>query len=186
MWFGVHGRECINVPAVSLDGISLKVVTTQKYLGMIIDHRLTWKFQVAKVCKKKAYYLYLINCHQKELPMHILRMMVDSLVLSQLNYALPVWGPPLSSDLINCLRRLHNRAVHVVFSLCKYDHVSSHRSRLGWLPLESTIQYRSLLAMHQKFVGDCCLLLNPPIEFGTQHQHHTRALSSFANIYLSS
>ena len=75
--------------------------------------------------------------------MHILRMMVDFLVLSQQNYALPVWGPLLSSDLINCLCRLHNRAVHVVFGLCKYDHVSSHRSRLGWLPLESTIQYRS-------------------------------------------
>ena len=80
--------------------------------------------------------------------MHILRMMVDSLVLSQLNYALPLWGPPLSLDLINRLRRLHNRAVRVVFSLRKYDHVSSHRCRLEWLPLESTIQYRSLLAMH--------------------------------------
>ena len=92
--------------------------------------------------------------------MHILQMMVDSIVLSHLNYALPVWGPPLSSDLINRLRRLHNRAVCVVFSLCKYDHVSSHRSRLGWLPLEFTIQYRSLLAMHRQFVGDRCLLLN--------------------------
>ena len=81
-WFGVRRQECINVPAVSLDGISLKAVSTQNYLAMIIDHRLTWKFQVAKVCKKMAYYLYLINCHQKELPMHILRMMVDFLVLS--------------------------------------------------------------------------------------------------------
>ena len=115
--------------------------------------------------------------------MHILRMMVDSLVLSQLNYALPVWGPPLSSDLINHLRRLHNRAVCVVFGLHKYDHVSSHCSRLGWLPLESTIRYRSLLAMHQQFVGDRCLLLDSPIQFGTQHQHHTRTPSSFANIY---
>ena len=106
--------------------------------------------------------------------MHILQMMVDSIVLSHLNYALPVWGPPLSSDLINRLRRLHNRAVRVVFSLHKYDHVSSHHSRLGWLPLESTIQYRSLLAMHRQFVGDRCLLLNPPIQFGAQHQHHTR------------
>ena len=46
MWFGMRGRECINVPAVSLDGISLKALTTQKYLDVIIDHRFTWKFQV--------------------------------------------------------------------------------------------------------------------------------------------
>ena len=60
----VDESQCINVPAVSLDGISLKAVTTQKYPGVIIDHRLTWKFQVAKVCKKMAY-LNLVNCHQK-------------------------------------------------------------------------------------------------------------------------
>ena len=46
----VDESQCINVPAVSLDGISWKAVTTQKYQGVVIDHRLTWKFQVAKVC----------------------------------------------------------------------------------------------------------------------------------------
>ena len=47
------------------------------------------------------------------------------------------------------------------------------------------IQYRSLLALHQQCVGDRCLLLNPQIQFGTQHQNHTRTpyASSFANIY---
>ena len=66
----------------------LKAVAQQKYLGVVIDQKFTWKFQVAKVYKM-AYYLYLINCHQKELPVHILQMLVDSLVLSQVNYALP-------------------------------------------------------------------------------------------------
>ena len=118
MWFGVCGRECAaDVPAVSLDGVSLKAVTQKKYLGVVIDHKLTWKFQVAKVCKKMAYYLYLISCHQKELPVYILQMLVDSLVLSQLNYVLPVWGPPLSQHLSSRLHRLHNRTVHVVHGL---------------------------------------------------------------------
>ena len=61
----------VGVPAVSLDGVSLKAVTQQTYLGVVIDPKLTWKFRFAKGCKKMAYYLYLINCHPK-LPAHIL------------------------------------------------------------------------------------------------------------------
>jgi len=76
----------------------------QKYLGVMIDHR---KFQVANVCKKMVYYLYLkINFHQKELPIHILQMLVDSLVLSQLNYACSTWVGPIiefASDQLSVL-----------------------------------------------------------------------------------
>ena len=48
-----------------------------------------------------------------------------------------------SLHLINRLCRLHKQAIHVVFGLRKYDHVSAYQSRLGWLSHESTIQYRS-------------------------------------------
>jgi len=78
-------------------------------------------------------------------------MLVDSLVLFQVNYALPVCGSSLSSHLISLLCHLHNQAVRVVFGLQKHDHVSTHLSRLGWLSLESMIQ---LLAIHKKFHKD--------------------------------
>ena len=68
------------VPPILLDATPLVNVTKQKYLGITIDSNLTWALHVANVCKKMAYYLYLIGCHRKVLPSNIIKMLINSLV----------------------------------------------------------------------------------------------------------
>ena len=68
-------------------------IVTQKYLGVVIDNDHCWS---SALCKKMAYYLYLIDCHQINLPVAVLKMLVQSHVLSHLRYAVPIWGPSLS------------------------------------------------------------------------------------------
>ena len=89
------------------------------------------------LCKKMSYYQYLISYHRTVLPVFILKLLTESLVLSHLNYALPVWGPALGHDLLARLVRMHNRAVRVIGGLNKFDHVSSFRRQLNWLPVDS-------------------------------------------------
>ena len=57
------------------------------------------------------------------------------LILSNLNYALPVWGPSLYSDLVSHLCHFHIQAVRVICGLRRYDDVSDCRFGLRWLPL---------------------------------------------------
>ena len=83
----------------------------------------TWVQHVAHVCKKMAYYLYLIGYYQKVLPDNVIKMLIDSLVASHLVYALSVWGPSLSVGLLHRITQLHNRGVRMIFGLRKYDHV---------------------------------------------------------------
>ena len=64
-------------------------------------------------------------------------MLIDSLVLSHINYALPAWGPMLAKSSLQRLRLL-NWGVRIT-GLRKYDHISSHRARLRWLPVESKL-----------------------------------------------
>ena len=64
-----------------------------------------------------SYYLYLLNSHRHVLGDAIMKLLLDSLVLSHIHYALPVWGPPLSAQLLCCLKRMLNRAVRLAFSL---------------------------------------------------------------------
>ena len=52
--------------------------------------------------------LLIIRYHRGTLPKCIIKMLMESLVLSHLNYALPVWSPSLHSD---HLCRFHNQAV---------------------------------------------------------------------------
>jgi len=86
-------------------------------LGVQIDEHLRWNSHVSYLCKKMSYYLYLISYHRKVLPVSILKLLTESLVLSHLNYALPVWGPALGHDLLARLVRMHNRAVRVIGGL---------------------------------------------------------------------
>ena len=98
-------------------------------------------------------------------------------------HGLPVWGPSLSVNLLHCITHLHNRGVRMTSGLRKYNHVSHHRLVIGWLPVGSVIQHRSLVAMYNQYRSDHCLLLNPPIEFGHQSSYYTRTPASFANIF---
>ena len=90
-----------------------------------------------------------------------------------------------------CQRYCHTSYNNYFFSLLedrskrlrKYDHISSHRARLRWLPVESQIEYRSLCAIHRQYSSHQCVPLDPPIVFGTQHSYSTRSSEQFANIH---
>ena len=114
-------------------------MTVQIYLGVLIDDHLTWTAQVSHVCKLMSYYLFWINSKRKFLSSVGIKMLIDSLVLSRLTYALFVWGPPLTQASINRLQRLQNWGVRMARSLRKYDHISHHLSSLLWLPVNKQI-----------------------------------------------
>ena len=66
-------------------------------------------------------------------------MLIDSLVLSHINYALPACGPMLANSSLQWLQRLLNWGVRITVGMRKYDHIFSHRARLRWLPVESQL-----------------------------------------------
>ena len=66
----------------------------------------------------------------------IIKMSVESLVISQLNYALAMWSPSLNKDLSSRLCQVHNQAIRITCGLRKYNHVSEYRRGLRWLSLD--------------------------------------------------
>ena len=95
MWFRVSKRNQRPCPPIMLGGIVLKAVTKQKYLGLVFDESLSWDHHVSLLCKRMSYYLYVIRCHRNVLGCKLLKLLTESLVLSHLNYCLPVWGVSL-------------------------------------------------------------------------------------------
>ena len=130
MWSNVRSIKGFKSPLI-LNWSPLSQVSTHIYLVVQIDEHLKWNSHVSYLCKRMAYYLYLISRHHKVLPMFILKLLVESLVLSHLNYALPVWGPALSHDLMARLVKTHNCAIQVIGGLKIFDHVSSFRRQLN-------------------------------------------------------
>ena len=177
MWFGSKVSVTEQISVVYVGDIPLKPVSTQKYLGVVFDNQLRWDSHVSTVCKKISYYLL---SHYKHMPNDVIKLLIDSLVLSRLTYALPVWGPAISKQCLTRLQRQYNWAVHIVKNLKKFDHVSAHCTELGWLPVDALICYRTLCTMHQLY-HRTFTLLNPSILFGPQHTYSTRCSRTFAN-----
>ena len=183
MWFYIRQSKWkAPPPSVHLDGLQLKQVDHHKYLGIFFDPQLRWDAHVNNVCKRMSYYLYLISYHRRQLPSHILKMLMDTLVFSQF-YALPIWGPSLGTVGVSRLQRFCNRAVRVTCGLRKYDHVSAARHSLGWLPFKQLVQYRALTLMYRHYIHNDCVQLDPPLQFGLNHGYGTRQSSHVCNIF---
>ena len=129
-----------------------------------------------------SYYLYMIGSHRTSLTKSVSKMLVESLVLSCMRYAISTWGPALQQKYISNLQQTQNGGVRLSCNLKKYDHVSSHHMGLRWLSVQNQIKQSTLSCMYRQYRYETCLKLNLPIQFGTTHSHSTRTNRQFANI----
>ena len=88
MWFSMKRICTAALPAVSVNNTVLKNVNHQKYLGIIFDDKLQWSPHIDKICKSMSYYLYMIGSHRTSLTKFVSKMLVESLVLSHMRYAI--------------------------------------------------------------------------------------------------
>ena len=115
---------------LTLGLLTLDSTTEQKYLGLVFDSQLRWCDQVAIVCKKMSYYVHLVNCHKRELPNPIIKLLINLLVSSHLYYALPVLCP----SLLQCPCNSYSTATKPchMFNLSSY-HIAECYNHLSWL-----------------------------------------------------
>ena len=186
MWFRVSNLSAgISYPPISIYGVELTVTERQKYLGLILDYGLSWTHHVASVCSKMLYYLYLLSTHRHVIDYNLMKLLLESLVLSHLSYCVTVWGPSLRSILLQQLQRMQNHAVRLCCNLWKYDHVLAFYYKLNWLPLPYFIRFKSLCLMYRQYRHFKCIPLEPPIIFGGTSSYCTRTPVYFATILCS-
>ena len=128
-------------PAISVNNTVLKIVSHQKYLRIIFDDRLQWYPQIDMVCKACLIICsYMTGPHCTSLTKSVSKMLVESLVLSHMRYAISTWGPALQQRCISHLQQMQNRGVQLSCNLKKYDHVSSHHLGLRCLSVQDQIK----------------------------------------------
>ena len=101
--------------------------------------------------------------------------------MSQMQYALSVWGPSLSQNQLLRLQRLQNCAVRLVFSLNRSNHISDCYQELCWLKVTQLIQFRLACVMFHQYHAARGIMFVPPIEFENRTFYNTRTPSYFAN-----
>jgi hypothetical protein len=110
-------------------------------LGYWIDSTLTFKSYFNKVCCKSFSALRLVNRLQRIISSVNYSMLVHSLVLSDVDYCLPVFYGVSMSSLCK-LQSVLNAALRSVAGLKKCHHITEIRKQLGWLTLNERIHLR--------------------------------------------
>ena len=70
-----------------------------KYLGVLIDKNLTWKYHINAVTAKISKTIGLISKLHHFIPRHILLYIYQTLIHPHLNYGLAVWGQASNTSL---------------------------------------------------------------------------------------
>jgi hypothetical protein len=97
-------------------GLTIKRVDSTKYLGLVINDKLTWTNHIERVEKKLAPINGVLWKLKNSLPKHARKLVYTSLFLPHLNYLTTIWAFSPCYALAN-LQVLQNRALRNVYML---------------------------------------------------------------------
>ena len=125
---------------VIMDGVFIDEVTSTKFLGVVIDNRLTWESHVAYISPKISKSIGVIRKIGALLPKATRIQLYKSLILPYLTYSLLVWGGAGRTILERPIK-LQKKALRVV-SLAPYlAHTSPLLRECNVLPFASLYSY---------------------------------------------
>ena len=114
---------------------------TARNLGVMIDDQLTFSDHIAKTVRSCRFALFNIKKIRSFLSEHAAQLLVQTLVLSRLDYCNALLaGLPASS--IKLLQLIQNAAARLIFNEPKRIHVTPLFINLHWLPIAARINSR--------------------------------------------
>jgi len=145
-----------NTSAVDIASINLKLnneiillQSTTKNLGVIIDKNLRFKDHVTR-CIQRAYgNLKLIYSQRHSLTVEVKKLLCETLVLSQFNYADVVYGPCLDAFDVYRIQKVQNSCLRLIFGIRKYDRISHTLAKIKWLNMSNRRTLHSLCLFHR-------------------------------------
>ena len=159
------------IPSIKINDIEIERVTEIKCLGVIFDETISWKPHIDSVSNKIAKYAGILNKLKNYLPVHVLRTLYFSMIHSNLNYGILIWG-------FTCQRliKLQKKVVRII-SCSKYNaHTEPILKALDIISLDDMLNLNAL-KFYYKYINN----ILPPYFYsfniatqGSIHEHDTR------------
>ena len=172
MIFHPHQKDISRlIPSLNINGTELERVDHIKCFGVILDENMSWKPHLDMVANKISKYTRILNKLKHYLPVDILRTLYFSMINSNLNYGILVWG-------YSCQRliKLQKKAICII-SGSKYNaHTGPLSKSLDILTLEDLLNL-SALKFYYKYIKDTLPSYFYSFRIVTQgsiHDHMTR------------
>ena len=108
---------------ISLDNTLINLADSTKFLGLIIDNKLSWREHIYNQCKLLSRNIGIINKLKIMFPSDVLLNLYSTLVLPYLNYGILAWGN--SGIQLERLLLLQKRAIRIICHESRLAHTDS-------------------------------------------------------------
>ena len=106
---------------IILDDAPLEKVTDIKFLGIIVDNKLSWKLHIDNICKIISRNIGIINKLKFHMLCITLFMLYSSLILPYLNYGILAWGNTHQTQLDRLLL-LQKKSLRIICNSKTHSH----------------------------------------------------------------
>lgn len=130
----------------------LQMVDDIKFLGVIIDHKLSWDKHIRLLTNKVRNSIAQLYNMRKVLPPKLKTSVYNAIVNSQLSYAITVWGGSMTGDKLKPLFLLQKRALRNLYSIRRVSkHIKGHT--------KSVFQKHNILTVYNiyNYMTICCI-----------------------------
>ena len=89
-----HSRRKIeqNTLNLKLHNTEIERVTSFKFLGIVFDENMTWKYHISMITKSISRSVGILCKLKHYVPIYVLKILYNSLIVAHINYGLLVWG----------------------------------------------------------------------------------------------
>ena len=151
--FRPRGKVLVEHDHICINGCKVSEVQTTKFVGVIIDCNLTWKYHIDYLCSKIAKNIGILlksrHCFERD----TLLKLYYSFIYPYINYCIHLWGSTYITY-INKVYLYQKRIVRIICGVNRRTHSEQLFILLGVLPVKNIYMYNIGLLMYKYYHND--------------------------------
>ena len=146
--FTMPGKKIKSNHDVFISGYKISEVISTKFLGVIIDQNLTWKYHIDHLCSKASKNIGIMRKLRRFLDSETMVTMYYSFIYPYFNYCIHVWGSTYKTYL-NKVLLLQKRVVRIISGVDRQTHTRPLFTSLALLDINKLYFYNIGLMMYK-------------------------------------
>lgn len=164
---------------ILIDNVAIDIVDEIKYLGLIIDNKLSFKSHLNYICKKIGKKLYFFSIIRKNLSVMSAIKIFNVMLKPHFEYCASILFT-FNAEMMNRLQKLQNRGMRTILKLNRYTSKTFMLEALKWMSVSQKIKMSVLILVYKiKNKMLPTYLTNRLVYVDDIHHHYLRNKSNF-------